>query len=103
MVTLLFNTRDATPLAYTWRRQHAIARDRVLQMVLLTPRAQVDATNVVDGQRRLRDWLGLYQNAWDVRKAWWRWWNIEDSGTLGLRSFRRFSFVVLGGVMMMVI
>ena len=74
----------------------------MFQVVFLTPRTQADATNVVDGKCGLRDWLGLYYNAWDARKAWWRRWNIDDSGTLRLRSFRRFGFMAPGGVIVVI-
>ena len=102
MVIFLLNTRDAAALAYSRRRQYAIARYRVFQMVFLTSRAQTDATDVIDSQRRLRDRLGLDQNAWAARKAWRWWWNVDDSGALGLRYLRRFGFVVLRGVIVVI-
>jgi hypothetical protein len=102
VVIFLLNTRDAAALAYSWRRQYAVAGYRVFQMVLLTSRAQTDATDVIDSQRRLRDRLGLDQNAWAARKAWRWWWNVDDSGALGLRYLRRFGFVVLRGVMVVI-
>ena len=103
MVILFLNTCNAAALADSRRWQHAIARNRVFQVVFLTSRTQANATNAMDGKGGLYDWLGLnHQNAWDPRIAWWRWWDIDDAGALGLSSVGRFGLVVFGGVMMVI-
>jgi hypothetical protein len=86
-IILLINTFDATAPADTRRRRHTAGWDGMFEVVLFASWTHANATDVIDRESALFNWLGLWREPWE---AWRRRRNGDDAGGARLRVFLRF-------------